>query len=136
MISMGRKFWLVPTIILIISACSAPSAPNIGGGAKGATPTVGPNTPSPKEYTKEGFTIRFYSPQDGDIVNTPQVNLTGWTNSDTVMTINNDIYTLDGQKAFSIPLTLEEGPNAIEIVASDNSGNEIDLVMTITYESE
>jgi hypothetical protein len=38
----------------------------------------------------------------------------------------------DGQ--FKTTLPLEEGPNLIEIIASDESGNEASALLTITYE--
>ncbi len=63
----------------------------------------------------------------------PQINLVGKVSRETVLTINNDIHILPFGD-FSIPLTLEEGPNTLEIVASDNDGNEVDLILTVTYQ--
>jgi hypothetical protein len=59
--------------------------------------------------------------------------LSGNVSRDAVLTINDEIYVLPPGD-FSIPLTLEEGPNALEIVASDTDGNEVDLILTVTYQ--
>jgi hypothetical protein len=53
-----------------------------------------------------------------------------------VITINEDILLVDETGVFSATVPLEEGPNAIQIVASDAVGNEESLELIVTYEPE
>ncbi len=86
------------------------------------------------EITSGDYWLHLFSPQDGDVVNQPSIDLNGEVPSETVLSINDDISLIQGGGKFSIPVELEEGPNVIEVVASDLSGNEISLVLTIVYE--
>jgi hypothetical protein len=76
----------------------------------------------------------LFSPNDGDIVSQPEINVTGQAPAETVISLNETILLVSGNGLFSIPVLLEEGPNVIEMVASNLDGDEIYLVMTIVYE--
>jgi hypothetical protein len=83
--------------------------------------------------TNGPFTLTIFSPQDKATVSTQSMDLKGEVSSDAVLTINNETYVLN-PGAFTQPVSLEEGLNAIQIVASDMNGNEVDLILTITYQ--
>ena len=78
--------------------------------------------------------LYYLSPLDEDVVTTPQVDVTGSAPAGTVISINDQILTvgIDGQ--FKTTVTLDEGPNLIEVVASDENGNEMTVLLTVTYE--
>ncbi len=78
--------------------------------------------------------LQILSPQDGAVVNTPQIEVRGLAAPDTVVTINDDILIVDASGQFKDTVSLDEGPNLIEIIASDHSGNETSIDLTITYE--
>ncbi|MBN1450001.1 MAG: hypothetical protein JW963_03225 [Anaerolineales bacterium] len=78
------------------------------------------------------LTIR--QPLDESVVNTPQVELIGAAPPDTVVTVNDEILIVGPEQEFKLSIPLEEGPNLIEIVASDINGNEIDQLLTVYYE--
>ncbi len=84
--------------------------------------------------TSESLWLQVLSPLDEDVVTTPQVDVTGSAPAGTVISINDQILTvgIDGQ--FKTTVTLEEGPNLIEVVASDENGNEMTVLLTVTYE--
>jgi hypothetical protein len=42
---------------------------------------------------------------------------------------------VDAQQAFSIAVPLEEGPNLIEVIASDPAGREVQFVVVATYQT-
>jgi Glucodextranase, domain B len=148
---------LIPLLILL-AACSAPPA-GMPSGIETGQPTggVSPSQPPPTlvvpnpvtltsnpltltmpvpttgTLTSEPLVLTIVSPLDNAVVTEPQINLVGKVSRAAVLTVNNDIHVLPSGD-FSIPLTLEEGPNVLEIVASDNDGNEVDLILTVTYQ--
>lgn len=81
-----------------------------------------------------GHILHIVAPQDGDVVNTSSVLLRGFALPETVISVNEDIYLVGSQGQFEIPLTLEEGPNVFEIVASDLSGNKESVILVLTYQ--
>ena len=73
------------------------------------------------------------SPKDQDVVAVPNLDIKGKVSRDAVLSLNDNTYLIPAG-SFSKPITLAEGPNAIQIVASDTSGNEVDLILTVTYQ--
>ncbi len=73
------------------------------------------------------------SPADLAIVNQPRVDLKGEVSKKAVLTVNDDTYLLQ-KGAFTEPVQLQEGVNVLQIVASDMDGNEVDLILSITYQ--
>jgi Glucodextranase, domain B len=153
------RLWLLFCLVLFLAACgqnqavltpeileqNTPDATgvsmptDVAGPASSAptvTLTVSDLTPGVVNYSSGDFSLMIYSPADGDVVNQPQVELRGQTTVETVLSVNNEIHILPAQQDFVIPVPLEEGPNVIEIVASDYAGNEIDIILTVTYQSE
>jgi len=72
---------------------------------------------------------------DGSETSLPQTELTGTVSEGSVLTINDEIYLLDAGD-FSQQISLEAGVNVLQIVVSDDSGNEIDLVLAVTYNAD
>jgi hypothetical protein len=136
---------LIPLLIFLV-ACSAPPAGSpsgieagqpTGGGSPSQLPATLPvptlPAPTPAAPTSEPLVLTITFPLDNAVAGEPQINLIGNVSRDAVLTVNNDIYVLPSGD-FTIPLTLDEGPNALEIVASDTDGNEVDLILTVTYQ--
>ncbi len=78
--------------------------------------------------------LQVLSPQDEDVVNTPQVDVIGSAPARAVVSINDEILLVGADRQFKTIVSLDEGPNLIEIIASDDNGNEISLLLTVTYE--
>ena len=112
------RIWKILPLVILLAACSAPPA----------SPT-----PAPAVLNQGPLTLTIYSPQDQATVSSPTVDLKGKVSEDAVLTVNDEIYTLKSGE-FTQPVSLSEGLNAVQIVASDMAGNEIDLILTITYQ--
>ena len=106
-----------PPAIMTSSPSSALSAP----------------TATPSEVANGPIVLRIFSPADGDVMDSAEIFVVGDVSIEAVLTINEEIYLLSAGQ-FSLPVTLEEGPNALEIVASDFEGNEVYLILTMTYQ--
>ncbi len=73
------------------------------------------------------------SPADLAVVTQSPIDLKGEVNETAVLTVNDDTYLVQ-KGAFTEPVQLQEGVNAIQITASDMDGNEVDMILSITYQ--
>jgi len=83
-----------------------------------------------------GIWVKIVEPPDDSVVNTPRVTLRGEASPDTVISINDDIIYIEPGKepSFSVDLTLKEGENIVEVLASNGNEETVYLVLTIYYE--
>ncbi|KAF0111732.1 MAG: hypothetical protein FD147_743 [Chloroflexi bacterium] len=86
------------------------------------------------EFTNGNLWLHLFSPKDGDIVTQPLVIVSGQAPAETVISLNETISLVTEDSNFSMPVVLEEGPNVIEVVASNMDGDEISFILTILYE--
>jgi hypothetical protein len=101
----------------------------------GPLPTDTPPASTPMKLSTGLFTLTIFSPADQAVVNQPQVDIRGDVSADAVVTINEDTYVFNSGP-FKQTIPLEDGLNSIQIVASDMEGNEVDLILTVTYQPE
>ena len=123
---------LVLTIILaslfssLITGCTQSTLPEITLAPPQAIPTPSPGT------TPTGFFLTVSQPADGSIVDISNVEVTGHTSPEAVVSVNNEITIADTEGTFAIIIILEEGPNIVEVIASDEEGNEAGTSLTLT----
>ena len=115
----------LPLVLLVFAAlaCSLPartqpaaSNPTPDGSQPMPGDSVSTASPASGATGSGSMSLRIVSPLDGTVVNTSIVEIVG----------------ADG--VFKHIVTLEEGPNVIEILASDASGNESFFLLAIFYE--
>jgi hypothetical protein len=78
--------------------------------------------------------VQLLDPQDGATVNTAEISVKGQAPADTVVTVNDDILVVGSDGTFESQVSLDQGPNVIEIVASDTNGDEVSFEVTVTYQ--
>ena len=86
------------------------------------------------EYNSGTLWVQLFAPRDEEIVPVAQIDLSGKAPAGTVISVNEMIALVSTDETFSFPISLDEGPNVIEFVASDVDGNEIAFVLTVIYE--
>lgn len=124
------------SIILVImtSACSsnekteATPTPTAEATAA-ATPTP---TPTPKPTPKPLF-LKITSPEDESIVQTSAVVISGETLPTAIVSVNGEEVNVKDDGTFSTTITLDEGPNDIQIVASTLGGEETSAILMVAY---
>jgi len=75
------------------------------------------------QVSPAGISLYLFWPITNDTVNSASVPVIGATNVDAVVTVNGVLVEVDVLGIFSTSVALEEGPNAIEVTASDLLGN-------------
>jgi len=88
--------------------------------------------PSSPPESSAGLTLTVTQPADNSIISADEVEVRGHTSPGAVVSVNDEVTTADAQGIFATTLTLEEGPNIIEVVASDSEGNEARINLTVT----
>jgi len=76
-------------------------------------------------------TLEVTEPQDEITVNTSTIQVKGVTTADATVSVNGSLVDVGADGKFSTTVSLEQGPNSIEVVASDSQGNENSQVLTI-----
>lgn len=145
------KHLMIPALILLLTACSpTPTVAPLSPTTDSNSPTTIPATPAPQEIisiatiqatsivvsanTAGSLWLQVLSPQDEAVLDTPQVDVIGSAPAWSVVSVNDDILLVGDDGQFKITIALDEGPNLIEIVASDDNGNETSLILAVTYE--
>ena len=131
--------WLLPAAVaalLVTGACSsgtksspAPATPTPTTVAAITRTTQTPGTSA----TPQGFFLEVTSPAHESTVRVSPTEVRGRTASDAVVTVNGIVQKVDGTGGFSVMVNLTEGPNSIEVIASDFRDNQASKVITVVY---
>jgi hypothetical protein len=134
------RLWLgalavVAMLSVLLLGCATSPAP--------ATPPVPAHTlvpapvpvlpPQPPAAADTELKLTVTEPPDNSIVGTSEIEIKGITSPGAVISANSEFDTADNQGNFAITVSLDEGPNVVELVASDASGNEVTLSITVSY---
>ncbi len=151
------SIFILVTIALLAAACSPlvpatdqPAAPEVTPTQKPAVaqptpiPTEAPTAAAPSlipspipaqvESTSGPLWLKILSPLDNSTVNTAELEIQGTAPVETVLTVNDEIVLVGSDQKFSTKVALDEGINVIEVLASDVSGNEVFIPLTVYYE--
>ena len=118
---------------------TAPSAPSPTPTPAAETAPPPTPTPTPTGTTTltpddtERLFLEITEPEDESVVTTEAVAVQGTTAADAVVSVNGAVVEVDAQGAFEAIVTLEEGPNLIEVVASDLTGAEESRDIVVVY---
>lgn len=80
------------------------------------------------------LTLKVTTPLDESVVNTSVITVAGQTTPGAVVSIDGDLVDVDASGKFQAQVSLEEGPNVLEITASDDKGSEVSSVVRLDYE--
>lgn len=64
----------------------------------------------------------------------PQITVSGLASPGAVVTVDDQILLAGPDGTFQAAVALDEGPNLIEVIASNDSGSESTVDMTVVYE--
>ena len=67
------------------------------------------------------------------VVRVGTITVKGVTTPDALVSVNGVLANVDSSGRFAAPVSLQEAPNLVEVVASDFRGNKVSSVLTIIY---
>lgn len=123
---------LVMVLALVVGGCAAGPSPK---GSSTPSPAVSPEG-SPSETppaTPAGISLTVTEPQDNTITDADKIEVKGHTNPEAVVSINEVMTTADANGSFTATVNLAEGPNVIEVVASDEEGDQAEASLIVTF---
>ena len=110
--------------------------------ATAPTPAAGAAaTPTPADVpivvltptAEERLFLEIGEPENESVVSTEAVAIQGTTTPDAVVSVNGAVVDVDSQGGFEAIVTLEEGPNLIDVVASDLTGDVQSVDLVVVY---
>ena len=101
------------------------------GGATPPPPAQPPAGPPSKPAT--GFFLEVTEPQDETVVDSSPIRVSGSTSPDAEVSVNGTLIDVNEQGDFAAMVELEEGPNVIEVIATDYEENEESLILSVIY---
>ncbi|HXZ94373.1 MAG TPA: hypothetical protein VEG28_00470 [Dehalococcoidia bacterium] len=97
-----------------------------------AVPLSGCNASTPTP-TPTSLFLTIVAPANETIVDVNTVTIQGQTLADAMVSINGESVAVDSSGNFSLPVTLEEGPNVFDIIASDQAGDQATAQLIVYY---
>ena len=127
---MRKLAMVLISLVLIVLVSSV-----LACAGKGPTPTSTPTSTSTPAPTPAALFLRVTSPEDESAVSTGNITVTGSTIPGAVVSVsvgdNTVMADVDQNGNFRAVVPLEEGPNQIVVVASDQQGNEQSSTVTV-----
>ena len=81
----------------------------------------------------EPLSITIAGPASESIVDVNTVTIRGKTLADAVVSINGGPVDVDSKGNFLLPVTLDEGPNVFDIIATDEAGDEETTQLVVSF---
>jgi len=101
-------------------------------GCQGTVDTP-PSSPSPEPPPQQGFFLEVTEPQDETTVNASPIRVSGSTSPGAEVSVNGTLININEQGNFAAMVELEEGPNTIEVIATNHEGNEDYYILAVIY---
>ncbi|MEK7281734.1 MAG: hypothetical protein AAB037_05230 [Chloroflexota bacterium] len=105
---------------------SVPTAPTSTAASTQAT------TPSPSSAAAPLLLI-IVEPIDESVVEVSVITIRGRTLADAVVSVNGELADVDSNGNFSVQVTLDEGPNVLDVIATDEGGNEVTAQLIVSF---
>jgi hypothetical protein len=98
-------------------------------------PVVPPTTPDDSDsLVQAGLPLIITQPVDGSNLNTDTVTVNGQTAPGATVSVNDQISTADQSGNFSLLTKLSDGPNFLDILATDNGGNRGEIMLMVNVD--
>ena len=137
-LSISSACLVIQTVTPAAPGTSAPTAASTQGSSTSAT--VSPASSPTLAASATGqvraagpLSLQVLSPQDGAVVTTNQIQVNGTGAPGEVVSVNDNIQIIGVDGRFDTTVSLAEGPNLIEVVASNDSGEQTNIELTVTY---
>ena len=109
-----------------------PAATTVPVSTPTSTPTLTP-TPASQSALPETLFLEIREPANESNVNDTPLVVVGITVPDAVVSVDGQTAEVNAQGQFVVLVSLEGGPNLIEVVASDLAGAQESALLTVIY---
>ena len=84
-------------------------------------------------FRVEPLSLTISEPADQSVVDVDTVTIRGRTLADAVVSVNGGPVIVDSNGDFLLPVTLEEGPNILDVIATDETGHEETIQLVVSF---
>jgi hypothetical protein len=85
------------------------------------------------EPQTEGLLLEMYSPLEDSVVSDRLLQVSGRASPSASVSVNGRMASRGDEGTFSIDISLTDGPNLVEVIASDLAGKQRDAVFLVVY---
>ena len=124
---MKKRIWFSIFMVLTVGPLVACSGSSIQPKPQESTAPAPSATP-----TTQQLSLKITEPADESVVKAGSINLSGTVSTTAEITVNGTSVAVENGN-FNAIVELEEGPNSLEIRATDGNGHEEIKVLTIVY---
>ena len=97
-----------------------------------SSPPVRPGTPeAASDVLQSNIPLKVTDPADAADIKTDTVTVKGQTVPGATVSVNDIVGTADAGGNFSVTISLDQGPNAIDVIATDESGKEGEVLIIV-----
>jgi hypothetical protein len=119
-------------LALVSSGCNSLDLSGLGAATPGPDAAATEVLP-PLQMGSGDLAVRLLAPHDGEIFEAADILVIGEARPGIVLSVNDSLAVADAQGKFSIPIHLEEGTNLLEIIASNEGGDQISATLVVSY---
>ncbi len=83
------------------------------------------------EIIQSGIPLKITEPADAAEIKAPVIAVKGQTVPDAAVSVNDIAGIADAEGNFSITINLEPGPNAVDVIATDDSGKQGEVLILV-----
>jgi Glucodextranase, domain B len=124
----------VPALLPRTPTALKPNVPASPAAPQPSTARTPTSAPTPPKSNVPAFVLKVTTPPDESTVNAASIAVAGQTIIGAVVSVNGNLVDVDASGKFQTTVQLDEGPNIIEVVASDVNGNELSAILRVIYE--
>ena len=133
--------WIIIAVLaVVLGACGGgeqvseptPAATTVPVSTPTSTPTLTP-TPASQSALPETLFLEIKEPANESIVNDTPLVVVGITVPDAVVSVDGQTAEVNARGQFVVLVSLEGGPNLIEVVASDLAGVQESVLLAVIY---
>ena len=111
---------------------SIPADAPFGPGTTTVTP--GSSSDYPSGFIANVFSLKVTQPTDAAVINQGTVIVKGQTVPGATVSVNDEAGKADGSGNFSIPIDLDEGIDAIDVIAVNENGDAAEVLLLVTVD--
>ena len=95
------------------------------------SPTDNSTIDDAPEVLQNGIPLKVIEPTDEAEINTDTIAVKGQTLPGAAVSVNEAVSITDSEGNFTITISLEPGPNAIDVIATDDSGKQGEVLILV-----
>jgi hypothetical protein len=123
---------MLTLLALVLSGCDSLDLTGAGVSISGQEPAVTEAAP-PLILGSGELTLRLLAPHDGEIFETADILVIGEARPGMVVSVNDSLAVADAEGEFAIPIRLEPGTNLLELIASNEAGDQISTTLVVSF---